>query len=50
MNGIVDEIADKVTLAVTEIQDDLNHQKDDIEELLDNVKNEILDKIPDDNH
>jgi len=49
MNGIVDEIADRVTLAVTEIQDDLNHQKDDIEELLDNVKNEILDKIPDDN-
>jgi|GEM_PF-2811629 len=49
MNGIIDEIADKVTLAVTDIQEDLIHQTDDIEVLLETAKNEILDKIPDDN-
>lgn len=49
MNGIIEEVADKVTSAVTEIQDDLNHQTEDIKGLLESAKNEILDKIADDN-
>jgi len=49
LNGIIDEIADKVTSAVTEIKDDLNHQTEDIGGLIELTKDELLDKIPDDN-
>jgi len=50
MNGLIDDISEKISLAVKDIQEYLDHQKNDIESLIDTAKSVILDELPDDNH